>query len=216
MPSASNAHHWNSYRDANGLSSTATFTLIRCEGLAARFLQNNAWPRINPSAPNERKETPISPSLILLLAFLIGVVCGLRSLTAPAAVALAGVRHWINLDHTPLHFMATRAAFWIFAVGALAELVADKLPRAPSRTAPPGLIARIILGALSGASLAIAGGQSIAIGGLLGAAGGIFGAFGGYQVRTRLVKALKVPDFVIAILEDAVAIGAGIFIVSRF
>jgi hypothetical protein len=35
-------------------------------------------------------------------------------------------------------------------------------------------------------------------------------------VLFRSVKALKVPDFVIATLEDAVAIGAGIFIVARF
>jgi uncharacterized membrane protein len=46
--------------------------------------------------------------------------------------------------------------------------------------------------------------------------GGVAGAFGGYQVRARLVKALKVPDFVIATLEDAVAIGAAFFLVSRF
>jgi uncharacterized membrane protein len=69
---------------------------------------------------------------------------------------------------------------------------------------------------LCGAAIAVSGAQSIAIGALLGVAGGVAGAFGGYQVRTRLVKALKVPDFVIATLEDAVAIGTGIFIVSRF
>jgi uncharacterized membrane protein len=156
------------------------------------------------------------PSLALLLAFLIGVVCGLRSLTAPAAVAWAGLQHWINLDGTPLHFMATTYAFLIFGVAAIAELVGDQLPNAPSRTAPPGLIARIVLGALCGGSLAVAGGQSMVIGALLGAAGGICGAFGGYQARTRLVKALKIPDFVIATLEDALAIGAGLFLVSRF
>jgi uncharacterized membrane protein len=99
---------------------------------------------------------------------------------------------------------------------ALGELVADKLPSAPSRTAPPGLIARIVLGAMCGAAVALAGAQSLAIGGVLGAAGGIAGAFGGYQVRTRLVKALKVPDFAIAILEDALAVGAGLFLMSRF
>jgi hypothetical protein len=30
------------------------------------------------------------------------------------------------------------------------------------------------------------------------------------------VKALKVPDFAIALLEDVIAIGAGLFIVSRY
>jgi uncharacterized membrane protein len=62
----------------------------------------------------------------------------------------------------------------------------------------------------------VAGTQSIAFGAVLGVAGGIGGAFAGYKVRTGLVKALKVPDLVIALLEDAVAIAGGFFIVSRF
>jgi uncharacterized membrane protein len=158
----------------------------------------------------------MSPTLVLLLAFLIGVVSGLRSLTAPAVVAWAAHRGWINLNHTPLHFMGSTAAVVIFTLFAVVELVADQLPSAPSRTAPPGLIARIVLGALCGAAIAVSGAQSIAMGAVLGATGGVAGAFGGYQVRTRLVKALKVPDFVIATLEDAVTIGAGLIIVSRF
>lgn len=81
---------------------------------------------------------------------------------------------------------------------------------------PPGLIARIVFGGLSGACVAVSGAQSIVLGTVLGVVGGIAGAFAGYKVRTRLVKALKVPDLVIALLEDAVAIGGGLFIVSRF
>lgn len=158
----------------------------------------------------------MSPTVVLLLAFLIGVVAGLRSLTAPAVVACAAQLGWINLNHTPLRFMGNADAMVIFTVFAIVELGADKLPRAPSRTAPPGLIARIGFGGLSGASLSVAGGQSIAMGALLGAIGGICGAFGGYQARTGLVRALKVPDFVIATLEDALAIGSAFFIASRF
>lgn len=158
----------------------------------------------------------MNPSQILLLAFLIGVIAGLRSLTAPAVVAWAAHRNWLNLQNTPLAFMGSTTALVIFVVLAIGELIADQLPFTPSRTKPPGLIARIVLGGLSGAAVAAAGAQSMAVGGILGAAGGIAGAFGGYQVRTRLVRALKVPDFVIACLEDAVAIGGGLFIVSRF
>ncbi|HLJ13696.1 MAG TPA: DUF4126 family protein [Bryobacteraceae bacterium] len=158
----------------------------------------------------------MSPGVVLLLAFLIGVVGGLRSLTAPAAVSWAAHRGWIQLTSTRLRFMASTAAVAIFIVFAVVELVADQLPKAPSRTAPPGLIARIVLGALCGASLASAGAQSLAAGAVLGALGGIAGAFGGYQARTRLVKAPHVPDFVIATLEDLIAIGAALFLTSRF
>jgi uncharacterized membrane protein len=155
-------------------------------------------------------------SEVLLLAFLIGVIAGLRSLTAPAVVALAAHRNWINLQNTPLSFMGSTVAVIIFVLLAIVELVTDQLPSTPARTKGPGLIARVILGGLSGACVAAAGAQSIALGGVLGVVGGVAGAFGGYEVRTRLVKALKVPDVVIACWEDAAAIGGGLLIVSRF
>jgi len=158
----------------------------------------------------------MNPSEVLLLAFLIGVLAGLRSLSAPALVSLAAHREWIHLHNTPLSFMARTPTFAIFLLLALGELVADKLPSTPSRTAPLGLVARILMGGLCGACLALAGMQSQALGAVLGAAGGVAGTYGGYQLRTRLVKALGCPDFVIALAEDALAIGGGLFIVSRF
>jgi uncharacterized membrane protein len=161
-------------------------------------------------------EFAMSPSQALLLAFLIGVIAGLRSLTAPAVVAWAARRNWLNLHDSPLSFMGSTTAVVVFTLLALVELVADQLPSTPSRLKFPGLVSRIVLGALSGAAVAASAAQSIALGGVLGAVGGIVGAFGGYQARTRLVRALQVPDFVIACLEDVVAIGGGILIVSRF
>ncbi len=158
----------------------------------------------------------MNPTQVLLLAFLIGVIAGLRSLTAPAVVSWAAHQNWLNLHNSSLSFMGSTAAVAAFVLLTLVELVADQLPSTPSRTKPPGLIARIVLGGLSGACVAVAGAQSIALGAVLGGMGGIAGAFAGYEVRTRLVRALKVPDFVIAVLEDAVAIGGGLLIVSRF
>jgi uncharacterized membrane protein len=99
---------------------------------------------------------------------------------------------------------------------ALTELVIDKLPNTPNRTAPLGLIARIVTGGLTGACVSLGAGQSGWVGAALGAIGGIVGCFGGYQARARLVKSLRQPDFNIALLEDLVAIGGSLFIVSRF
>jgi uncharacterized membrane protein len=158
----------------------------------------------------------MSPSEILLLAFLIGGVDGLRCMTAPATVAWAAHQNWLNLHHTLLSFMGSTAAVVIFTLLAAVEMVVDQLPSTPSRTQARGLSARMILGALCGASIAAAGAQSLAIGAVLGLVGGIVGAFAGYQARTRLVKALKVRDLFIALPEDAVAIAAGLFIASRF
>jgi uncharacterized membrane protein len=152
----------------------------------------------------------------LLLALSIGIVAGLRSLTAPAVVAWAAHLGWINLHGSPLAFMGTKWTVVIFTVLALVELSADKLPGAPARTAAVGLSGRIVTGALSGACLAVAGVATPLLGALAGAVGAIAGAFGGYHARVGLVRALRVPDFVIALLEDLVAVLLGVFLVSRF
>jgi uncharacterized membrane protein len=157
----------------------------------------------------------VSATFVFVLAFAIGIVSGMRSLTAPAVAAWAAHRNWLNLAGTRVAFMGSTAAVAIFTVLAIVELITDKLPWTPSRTAPVGLVARFLCGALSGACVGVSAGQSLASGAILGAAGGLAGAFAGYQWRTDLVKALKVPDFVIALVEDAIAIGAGLFIVSR-
>jgi uncharacterized membrane protein len=151
----------------------------------------------------------------LLFAFLIGVIAGLRGMTAPAAVAWAGFGRGI-LHNTPLSFMGRLPTAIIFTALALLELWNDLRPSAPSRLAPRGMIARIVTSALSGACLAAADAESIAFGCVLGVAGGVVGAFAGYYARTGLVKALKVPDLPIALLEEAIAIGGAIFIVTRF
>jgi uncharacterized membrane protein len=155
-------------------------------------------------------------SHLLLVSFAIGLVCGLRAMTAPAVTAWAAHLGWLSLAATPLKFMGSIITVVIFTLLALVELVTDQLPGTPARTKPAGLIPRIVLGGLCGACVSVAGGQSALTGSLAGAVGGIAGAFGGYQVRTRLVTALHVPDFIIAIAEDIVAIGAGLLLLSRF
>jgi uncharacterized membrane protein len=153
---------------------------------------------------------------VWLLAFLIGVVAGLRSLTAPAIVAWAANLGWIHLGGTKHAFMASSFTVGIFSILAIAELIADKLPKTPKRTAAVGLIARIVLGGLSGASLSLAGHQGSHVGLFLGAIGGVVGAYAGYFARTGTVRALHLPDFVIALAEDAIAIGGALLIVTRF
>jgi uncharacterized membrane protein len=161
-------------------------------------------------------EHTMSSGFVISLAFGIGVVAGLRSLTAPAVVAWAAHIGWINLHNSPFAFMGSVWAVAILTALALVELIADQLPSTPARTAPVGLSVRIVTGALTGACLAVAGGATAWLGALGGAAGGIAGAFGGYQARVRLVRALRVPDIAIAIPEDLIAIGLGLLLVSRF
>src|SRR3984885_3515431 len=158
----------------------------------------------------------MSTTYVLALAFLSGVISGLRTFTGTATVAWGLHLGWCNVGSSRLAFVGSTAGAIIFSLLAFAELVVDKLPSTPSRTSARGLIGRFIFGGFAGAILATAGGESPMLGAVLGGGGGIAGAFGGHWVRTRTVKALKCPDFVIAILEDAVAIGGGLFIASRF
>jgi uncharacterized membrane protein len=158
----------------------------------------------------------MSTTFVLTLAFLIGIISGLRTFTGTATVAWGMRLGWFNVGSSRLAFVGSTAGVVIFSLLAFAELVVDKLPSTPSRTSARGLIGRFVFGGFAGAILATAGGESWMLGVVLGGIGGIAGAFGGHWVRTRTVKALKCPDFVIAILEDAVAICGGLFIASRF
>ena len=155
------------------------------------------------------------PFHALLHVFLIGFVCGLRSMTAPAVVSWAAHLGWIDLSNAPLAFLGYTATPYILSLLALGELVADKLPKTPSRKAPPGVVVRLVLGTSSGFALALGIGQSGVIGAILGCVGAIAGTLGGYEARTRLVRSLNVPDIVIALLEDAVAVGVGLFVVHH-
>jgi uncharacterized membrane protein len=150
---------------------------------------------------------------VFVLAFGIGIVAGLRSLTAPAVVAWGAHLGWLNLHGSPLAFMGSTAAVAILSVLAIGELVVDKLPTTPKRTAPVGLIARIITGGLCGACLSEAVGKSFLAGALLGGIGGIVGAFLGYTIRRRLD--LHTKDLVVAACEDLIAVGLALFFVSR-
>jgi uncharacterized membrane protein len=156
------------------------------------------------------------PSHVLLFAFLIGFIAGLRTFVAPAAIAWGSHLSWFFIVDTPFAFMAATNAGVIFIWLMIIELFGDKFRSMPKRTSPLPLIARILSGAFCGAFLAAAGGLYTPLGAIFGAIGAVAGTFGGYRARIGLVKAIRCPDFVIAILEDAVAIGGALLITTRF
>jgi len=147
------------------------------------------------------------------LSLLIGVVVGMRSMTGPAAVSWAARMGWIDVDNTVLAFLEAPVTAWIFTVAALGELIADKLPKTPSRKAPMGFIARIVSGGLCGAALA-ANTVGITGGMLAGIVGAVIGTLGGYEFRRRLVAATGGKDLPIALLEDCIAV-VGAFLIVK-
>jgi uncharacterized membrane protein len=150
-----------------------------------------------------------------VLAFLIGVLGGLRSMTPPAVVSWAARLGWLHVENTWLAFAGYAATPYIFSVLAIGELIADKMSFMPSRKEPMGFGGRIVAGALCGAAIGTTGGSMT--GGLIaGVIGGVVGTFAGYEFRVRLVKATGGKDLPIALLEDAIAIFGSIAIVCHF
>ena len=127
--------------------------------------------------------------MIFLAIFALGIVAGLRAFTAPAVLLL--------MRHT---------GFWavLLAVLALLEYAGDLYPKAPNRTSPPGLIARVASGAFVGWYVAVASGAPGIAGALIAIAGAVAGAYGGLALRRRAIETIgAVPS---AIAEDVVAI----------
>jgi uncharacterized membrane protein len=150
-----------------------------------------------------------------LPSFLLGFVDGLRSMTAPAIVCWAARLGWLHFAGTKFAFVDHWSTLVTFTVLAIIELVVDKLPNTPPRTAPVGLIARIVMGGACGLALATSAGISIPLAGVIAAIGAIAGAFTGYHIRRAVVLKTHLPDLVVAIAEDAIAIVGGLLIVSH-
>jgi uncharacterized membrane protein len=147
---------------------------------------------------------------VYLLALLLGVIAGLRAMTAPAMVTWAAHLGWLDLGGSWLAFLDSAWARWLLTLLALGELVTDQLPSTPSRTVPVQFGARLVSGALAGAAIGTAHGALV--GGLLaGIAGAVIGTLAGRAFRVRLAAAFG-SDLPAALIEDAVAIGGVLLI----
>ncbi|TAV83973.1 DUF4126 family protein [Rhizobium leguminosarum] len=150
--------------------------------------------------------------MFLLLALLIGVIAGLRAMTAPAAVAWGAALGWFDVSQTPLAFMGYKWTPWIFTLLAVVELITDQLPSTPSRKVPVQFGARIVTGALAGATIGAASGPLF--GGLIaGVIGAVIGTYGGAALRGRLAASFG-KDLPAALIEDAVAVIGALLIVA--
>jgi uncharacterized membrane protein len=152
---------------------------------------------------------------LLLLCFLLGCLTGLRSLTPSAVICWAAHFAWLHFAGAKLAFLGSPVTLIFFTLLALVELIADKLPNTPARTAPLGLIARIAFGCLGGVALGTSTGGNLLIAGIVGIAGALVGTFAGYRIRHDLVSRAHLPDFAVAIAEDAIAVVGSLLIVSH-
>ena len=147
------------------------------------------------------------------MVLLLGVVTGMRSMTAIAALSWAV---WLGL--VPEQGWATWIAHLvfviIFTICALGEYYVDTLPKTPRRTelGPAGL--RVVVGALVGAMAAVAIDEPVAGGIIFGAGGAIIGTWGGFFVRMTVARIFR-RDLPAALLESASAIALVVFAIVR-
>ena len=151
-------------------------------------------------------------SYVPALAVGIGVVAGLRALTAPAVLAWAVKRRWLRLGSLPFATVIAATASKKITQLAVSELIADKVPSTASRLNAVPLASRIVSGAICGATIYGVVKRPLPEGAVLGGLGAIAGAFAGYHTRRRLSR--HTPDLAVAILEDAFAIGGGVLVTA--
>lgn len=136
----------------------------------------------------------------------LGAISGLRSMSGPAAVARAARDGRISLGGTRLAFLGSpwvAAALTALQAG---EMIGDKLPSVPGRTAPGPLLGRLGSGALVGTAVSASEGHRVLTGSLVGAGTAVAAAFAGEQLRAVIGGKTGVPDALVALAEDAVVL----------
>ncbi|MFD2571950.1 DUF4126 family protein [Spirosoma soli] len=150
-----------------------------------------------------------------LKAFGIGVVAGMRSLIAPALLSHKLVRTFPTKQPSkPIHYLAQPTTSLALKVLAGGEIAGDKIPNVPDRTIPIEFATRVASGATCGGFLTQAEGGEIPVGAVVGGLGTVVGTLVFFHLRQWLSKGVGVPDPVVALAEDALAIGLGWSIVN--
>ncbi len=154
----------------------------------------------------------VTDTQIFTAASAIGLVSGMRAFAAPAIVGQIARRGGLDIDSPRLGKIGHPAVANILAALSIGELIADKLPMTPKRTAAFPLIARIASGAFCGAVLCASKKQSPVVGAMAGAFGAAGGTFAAYHLRKTITGDLGLPDPAVALAEDAFAVGLGVLI----
>lgn len=150
---------------------------------------------------------------IFLQAGAVGVLAGMRSISAPAVVTdyLAKRPDTVTAG-APLHYLSSPWVGRSLRALAAGEMVADKLPIVPERTSPPSAMARTLSGGLAGALLGMMYQHNALLTGLVGAAAATGTTYGMYRLRKQASEETAVPDAAWGILEDMLVLGVGYYV----
>ncbi len=145
----------------------------------------------------------------------LGAASGMRS-TAGVALVARELAHWQRPGAVgPEAWLQHPAASRVTGAMLLGELVADKLPIVGDRTEPRALAGRFVAGALSGAALMGRRGESTFWGAAVGGAAAVASVQVCYRIRRHLTRHESYPDAIVALAEDAFALGTAALSASR-
>jgi len=149
-------------------------------------------------------------------ALVLGFVAGMRSMMAPAVLALILSRRPEYVPASaPAHWFALLPVAVILGILALGELVGDKLPMTPNRTALGPFVGRLVTGSITGAALVQIGGINPWAGAACGAVGAIAGTFGMFHARRWAGRVTGIRDPYIGAIEDVVSIAIAATVVAQ-
>ncbi|GAA4005633.1 hypothetical protein GCM10022408_16780 [Hymenobacter fastidiosus] len=141
-----------------------------------------------------------------------GALAGLRSITPLATLSGSLAKNKsATLATSPLRFLQSKTAATALKLMAGAEMVADKVPGMPDRTAPNVLLGRAVSGALIGATIYKAGkDRQMAVGAVLGSLAAVAATFASFHLRKSLGEQTPVPDTAWAVAEDATVLSSSL------
>lgn len=149
-------------------------------------------------------------------ALLLGVVAGMRSMMPLAALAITMSRRpEIVPALAPIRWFAMRTVAIVLSLAAIGEIIADKLPRTPNRTALGPFLGRLIAGGITGAAVVQLAHINAWIGAGLGVVGAVLGTFGAFHARRWLGKTTGIRDQYIGALEDVIAIAVAAAVLAK-
>jgi uncharacterized membrane protein len=149
-----------------------------------------------------------------LKAIAIGIIAGIRSMSAPA-IASTYLAAGKNSADSRFGILASPAATTLLKLLAAGEIIADKLPIVPARVSAAPLIARVASGAISAAVACAASRKRVALGAALGGIAALVGVVGFYVLRRTIASKTNLPDPMLGVAEDARVIGGTRTVLGR-
>lgn len=131
------------------------------------------------------------------LAFVLGLTGGLRTF-APLFAVRWPYANWSTV---------------LSGLLLLGELIADKLPRVPSRLGLGPLVGRAVVSGYAASVLVGPMNVNGYVAAACGALGALAGAYAGYEWRVRGAPSLHVNPTLAALLEDVVSVGGAFWLV---